>query len=645
MADATQLPLLNKFQWSRPGAENPRLASPINSTDTTIVVTNPALDQTDSPITGSFMMGCKDENGFTEAIFVPAGASADGITFINCVRGVDLMGLDNTTGNAALAVDHQAGDPVFCQIAGVTDSQITSAIKGGIATGGNNLLVGTLTAADVSVVAQNDQADKPKIYYDESAQRFRQHQGSDGPSAGLELEFPILKGTTAQLNALPELPVGGMVAYDNTLGQTVFREGSAWVPNAAAGSAANATTLVKGVIQLTTVADQIAHTAIGSTTASLVIPNGNFITTSAGAADAGKPVITASTGKFDGTVYNSYFGGSGVDGILNIVAGTTNINSGLNQFTSVNVAGGAILSTTSTSGVMEILVTGDFTLAGTFDLMGKLTSTTVEAPIQLLNSSFVATGKAGGNGAGGGGASRSDGSNTSTAGAGGLGNGGGAGGAGGVSGGTAGAGGAATGGSQTQGAGGVADAGAGARTGTAGGNSAGGGGAAVSSGGTFRAGGGAGNPGGAGSNGGAAGGTGLGTAGGASGGPDGSGGGGAGALGGLGGMDLIINVAGTFTGTGGTINTSGSAGNTGGAGGLGSGVGGGGGGGGQGGAAGKVRLIWGAAYVAPTYTQSGGGAGPGGAGGASAVPGVAGSAGPAGTAGTNFNSILPGAIV
>ena len=43
MADVTQSTTLKAFQWSRPDAENPRLSAPIDSADTTILVTNPPL--------------------------------------------------------------------------------------------------------------------------------------------------------------------------------------------------------------------------------------------------------------------------------------------------------------------------------------------------------------------------------------------------------------------------------------------------------------------------------------------------------------------------------------------------------------------------------------------------------------------------
>jgi hypothetical protein len=316
------------------------------------------------------------------------------------------------------------------------------------------------------------------------------------------------------------------------------------------------------------------------------------------------------------------FGGDSGDGILNITAGTTNLAAGTYQYASINISAGAILSTLSTSGYLALLSADFFTVAGNINLNGKITDLVVGPPVPLFDGSFTRNGRKQGNGGGGGGGGAGGGN---VGGAGGAGTGGGAGGGGGASGGgTAGAGGASTGGSETQGAGGAAPGGVG-------GSSAGGG---ANSGGN-QAGGGGGNPGGAGANGGLAGGTGFGANGGAAAGGTSSGGAGAAGRGGNGGMDLIINVRGTFNGTGGTINLSGINGMAGGVGGAAVSVGGGGGGGGGGGSAGNLRIVNKGSFIAPTITLTLGSAGAGGIGGAALVIGFPGAAGPIGVAGTS----------
>ncbi len=256
--------LLRAFQMARPDALNPRLAAPIDADDTTILLTCEPLDYDDvTPLTGNFLFGIQAV-GYVETCYAPAG-SVSGTTITGAVRGVRLAGIDYTTGDADLAVAHGQDSFVYCNVSAIYYELIKAVFAGTIPTGANALRVGDLTAADVKVYANNDQADKPFVYYDESAQRFRIHQGSDGPSAGLELEFPILKGTTAELAALPELPAGGMVAYDTTLGQTVFREGSAWVANAAGGTVPDASPTVAGKTQEASQATNDAGTHDGST--------------------------------------------------------------------------------------------------------------------------------------------------------------------------------------------------------------------------------------------------------------------------------------------------------------------------------------------------------------------------------------------
>ena len=297
----TKLPLLRIFQWATPTGLNPRLLIPIGKTDTTIIVSFAPVDETGAHITGNFLFGIASK-GYVENCYAPAG-SVSGTTITGVIRGVRLANLDYTTGDSTLAVDHFQDDAVFCQISPVHGTMIVAALQGDVGTGKNNIAVGDLTASDVSITAQNDQVVKTKLYYDESAQRWRTFMGDDGPNAGNSIEFTIPTGTTAQLAALLELPAGGMVAYDTTLGKTVFREGSAWVQNAAGGTVANASETVAGKVELATNAEMGAGTSTGGSGARLVPPNDQLVKTSSGAGDENKlPVLNASGKLADGFV-------------------------------------------------------------------------------------------------------------------------------------------------------------------------------------------------------------------------------------------------------------------------------------------------------------------------------------------------------
>lgn len=170
---ATKLPTLKEFQWSRPSAPNPRLDSPISATDTTITVTSPSYDYDGSTlITGGFVMGIKKSNGYVEHVYVPSGASSDGMTFTGCVRGVRLAGLDYTTGDTALAVGHDQDSVVFCNVAAVKWLLMLNTMQGSIATGANNLRIGDLTDSNVTIYAQNADANKPFVRYDAASNQW-----------------------------------------------------------------------------------------------------------------------------------------------------------------------------------------------------------------------------------------------------------------------------------------------------------------------------------------------------------------------------------------------------------------------------------------------------------------------------------------
>lgn len=96
--------------------------------------------------------------------------------------------------------------------------------------------------------------------------------------------------------------------------------------------------------------------------------------------------------------------GTGVDGVLNVTSGTTNLllNTVYN-YEWINVAAGATISTSSTVGaVLYLLCRGDAVIAGTIDISNKLTvgnrTDTFSGDGQSINAPGVANGGAGGTG-------------------------------------------------------------------------------------------------------------------------------------------------------------------------------------------------------------------------------------------------------
>lgn len=151
---ATKLPSLSDItfvQLSRPDAQNPRLASAISSTATTIVMENPVLDSDGAAITEAILLGIRDQYSYVETVYVPAGG-VSGSTLTGCVRGIRLDGLDWTTGDTDLAVSHKAGDAVFVNISGVIGALYTAAINGTIATGGTGFTMGTEGGAGSEII-------------------------------------------------------------------------------------------------------------------------------------------------------------------------------------------------------------------------------------------------------------------------------------------------------------------------------------------------------------------------------------------------------------------------------------------------------------------------------------------------------------
>lgn len=148
MPNATTLPALKLFQWSRPSAPNPRLAAPIDADDTTITFTSPPLDESDAVVASAFLMGIRNNESYVETVYVPAGAlSVDGLTATGVTRGIDLTGRDYTTGDSSLAASHQQDSPVFCNISGVYHSIVQATLQGtgSTATGGVSFTTGNET--------------------------------------------------------------------------------------------------------------------------------------------------------------------------------------------------------------------------------------------------------------------------------------------------------------------------------------------------------------------------------------------------------------------------------------------------------------------------------------------------------------------
>lgn len=137
----------------------------------------------------------------------------------------------------------------------------------------------------------------------------------------------------------------------------------------------------------------------------------SYVTTSAGAADAGKGVKLNSSGKLDTSfTTGTIFGGTGEDGALSVASGTTTIDLGgatvvTKNYTSINIANGATLafSNPNAAGTVVMLQsTGDVAIIGTIDVRGMGSSAgTLPTSFYLHPSDTAATGGSTGAGAGG----------------------------------------------------------------------------------------------------------------------------------------------------------------------------------------------------------------------------------------------------
>lgn len=112
---------------------------------------------------------------------------------------------------------------------------------------------------------------------------------------------PVYHGqslTTAERDALTDV-VNGDWIYNETLNQTQWYEGGAWVTNAVGGSVADGSTSVAGKFEEATVAEQGSATATGSTGARLVLAAANLVKTSSGASDENKIAVLNASGQFN----------------------------------------------------------------------------------------------------------------------------------------------------------------------------------------------------------------------------------------------------------------------------------------------------------------------------------------------------------
>lgn len=156
MANASKLPLLTELittQLSRSDYKTPALLNALNATDTTSTVklTGAIKDGAGNIITGAIPLSIKDEDGYTEHMWAPAGSSTDGITFANVVRGIKLNGIDYTVGSSSNKVSHKGGEQVFVGVSAVLENLVRSALQGTIATGGSNFIIGVDAAGTVTI--------------------------------------------------------------------------------------------------------------------------------------------------------------------------------------------------------------------------------------------------------------------------------------------------------------------------------------------------------------------------------------------------------------------------------------------------------------------------------------------------------------
>jgi len=144
MANATKISNFFFGQWATPTAPNPRLSAPISASDPTITFTSPLLDASGAVCSKEVIIGIRRADQYVESVRIPAGGfSPDGLTATGGVRGIELEGLDYTTGDSSLAVSHLQGESVFVNVTGVYESILNAWVRGTLASGGSGLIIGT----------------------------------------------------------------------------------------------------------------------------------------------------------------------------------------------------------------------------------------------------------------------------------------------------------------------------------------------------------------------------------------------------------------------------------------------------------------------------------------------------------------------
>lgn len=204
-----------------------------------------------------------------------------------------------------------------------------------------------------------------------------------------------------------------------TAGETTKAANVAYVNAVSIAGANDATTTVKGIVEIATDAELQAGTGTGSTGAKVVAAGDSFnqtatankvpVANSSGKLAAGwggsantlatlngsskvvedpanatatptasKIPIANGSGKLDNGWLNAKFGGDGSDGVLNVTSGTTTIDLAssayvVKNYTSINVSAGATLTFSnpnSTGSIIVLKSQGNVTIAGTVNASG-----------------------------------------------------------------------------------------------------------------------------------------------------------------------------------------------------------------------------------------------------------------------------------
>lgn len=155
MASATHFPKttdLAFFQWSTPDNSRPTLRVGASASAGTLQWSAAPRDKDGAIITAPFLAGIKvmsrANRGYIEIVYCPNGADgASGLSSTGCIRGIRISGFDYTTGDSDYAVQHFAGDEVFCADTAVIAELLRQTLQGGAATGANSLIIGSDNAA------------------------------------------------------------------------------------------------------------------------------------------------------------------------------------------------------------------------------------------------------------------------------------------------------------------------------------------------------------------------------------------------------------------------------------------------------------------------------------------------------------------